>query len=124
FIQHLSELTLKSYILACSPVLVIMLVMQFIVKEQEMSWMLICFILMILISVLLYKKSLFKSKWPYVAIISLFIIQQIFILANNYVNNIKKYESTISSMHDSKYKSPPLAKKIESIKKGHDNPLS
>ncbi|MCY1038149.1 YfhO family protein [Staphylococcus nepalensis] len=124
FIQHLSELTLKSYILACSPVLVIMLVMQFIVKEQEMSWMLICFILMILISVLLYKKSLFKSKWPYVAIISLFIIQQSFILANNYVNNIQKYESTISSMHDSKYKSPALAKKIESIKKGHDNPLS
>src|SRR5699024_3797760 len=27
-------------------------------------------------------------------------------------------------MHDSKYKSPALAKKIESIKKGHDNPLS
>ncbi|AYX89648.1 YfhO family protein [Staphylococcus cohnii] len=124
FIQHLSELSLKSYIFACLPVLMIMGIMQIIVKEQRMSWMGVCLVIMIFIGILLYKKSLFKLKWPSVVLVILFIIQQAIILENDHVNNVQKYESTVSSMHDSKYKSPALAKKIDKIKQSQDNPFS
>ncbi|MBB2507676.1 hypothetical protein G5S33_01068 [Staphylococcus cohnii subsp. cohnii] len=124
FIQHLSELSLKSYIFACLPVLMIMGIMQIIVKEQKMSWMGVCLVIMIFIGILLYKKSLFKLKWPSVVLVILFIIQQAIILENDHVNNVQKYESTVSSMHDSKYKSPALAKKIDKIKQSQDNPFS
>lgn len=124
FIQHLSELSLKSYIFACLPVLMIMGIMQIIVKEQKMSWMGVCLVIMIFIGILLYKKSLFKLKWPSVVLVILFIIQQAIILENDHVNNVQKYESTVSSMHDSKYKSPSLAKKIDKIKQSQDNPFS
>lgn len=124
FIQHLSELSLKSYIFACLPVLIIMGIMQIIVKEQRMSWMGVCLVIMIFIGILLYKKSLFKLKWPSVVLVILFIIQQAIILENDHVNNVQKYESTVSSMHDSKYKSPALAKKIDKIKQSQDNPFS
>lgn len=124
FIQHLSELSLKSYIFACLPVLMIMGIMQIIVKEQRMSWMGVCLVIMIFIGILLYKKSLFKLKWLSVVLVILFIIQQAIILENDHVNNVQKYESTVSSMHDSKYKSPALAKKIDKIKQSQDNPFS
>ncbi|MBZ8171921.1 YfhO family protein [Staphylococcus cohnii] len=124
FIQHLSELSLKAYIFACLPVLMIMGIMQIIVKEQRMSWMGVCLVIMIFIGILLYKKSLFKLKWPSVVLVILFIIQQAIILENDHVNNVQKYESTVSSMHDSKYKSPALAKKIDKIKQSQDNPFS
>lgn len=124
FIQHLSEISLKSYTFACLPVLMIMIIMQIIVKEQKMSWMGICLVIMIFIGILLYKKSLFKLKWPSVVLVILFIIQQAIILENDHVNNVQKYESTVLSMHDSKYKSPALAKKIDKIKQDQDNPFS
>src|SRR5699024_10891291 len=124
FIQHLSKLSLKSYIFTCLLVLMIMGIMQIIVKEQRMSWMGVCLVIMIFIGILLYKKSLFKLKWPSVVLVILFIIQQAIILENDHVNNVQKYESTVSSMHDSKYKSPTLAKKIDKIKQSQDNPFS
>nr|WP_182478097.1 MULTISPECIES: YfhO family protein [unclassified Staphylococcus] len=124
FIHYLSELSLKSYIFASLPVLMIMGIMQMIVKDQKMTWMGICLVIMIFIGILLYKKSLFKLKWPSIVLIILFIIQQAIILDNDHFNNVQKYESTVSSMHDSKYKSPALANKIDKIKQHQDDPFS
>ena len=55
FIHYLSELSLKSYIFASLPVLMIMGIMQMIVKDQKMTWMGICLVIMIFIGILLYK---------------------------------------------------------------------
>lgn len=123
FIQHLSELTLKPYILTCIPVCIIMLVMNIIVTDQKMSWMIICFILMVFIALLLFKKNLLQNHWFKVSIIVLFVIQQAFILSNDYYNNVKRYESTKQAIQDSDYHSPALAKKINAINHQQDDPL-
>ncbi|RIO60770.1 hypothetical protein BUZ85_18520, partial [Mammaliicoccus sciuri] len=47
FIQHLSELNLKSYVISCLPVLIIMGMMSFVVTDQKISWMVVCLILML-----------------------------------------------------------------------------
>lgn len=125
FIQHLSELNLKSYIVSCLPVFIIMGTMSFVVTDQKISWMSICLILILFIAVTLLKKDLLQQRWVIFTILCLFIVQQAFILSNNHFNNVKNYESTISAMHDAKYKSPALTKKINMINRQHnDDPLN
>ncbi|SCS95943.1 YfhO family protein [Staphylococcus caeli] len=123
FIQHLAELSFKKYVYACIPTTLIMLVMTMIVKDQKMSWMSICLLLMITIGMLLNKKHLLNKKWVMTAILCLFIIQQGLILSNDHFNNVKKYESTQQAMSDSAYKSPALTKKIDTIQQQSTNPL-
>ena len=123
FIQHLAELSFKKYVYACIPTILIMLVMTMIVKDQKMSWMPICLLLMITIGMLLNKKHLLNKKWVMTAILCLFIIQQGLILSNDHFNNVKKYESTQQAMSDSAYKSPALTKKIDTIQQQSTNPL-
>ncbi|MEP9851747.1 YfhO family protein [Staphylococcus aureus] len=125
FIQYISELNLKSYMLACMPALLIMIVMTIIVEKESMTWMSVCLIIMIFIGVILFKRSLLKKNWTLVVLVLLFIVQQSMILSNHHVNNVKNYESTQSAMHASKYKSPALSKKIDAInKRHHDDPLN
>ncbi|PHK50717.1 YfhO family protein [Staphylococcus edaphicus] len=124
FIQHLSEITLKSYIITCIPVVIIMAIMNIIVTEQKMSWMLICFILMLFIALLLLKKPLLRNHWFISGVIGLFVVQQAFILTNDYHNNVKNYESTKQAMQASDYKSSALAEKIDSINEQQKDSLN
>ena len=78
--------------------------------------MIICFILMVFIALLLFKKNLLQNHWFKVSIIVLFVIQQAFILSNDYYNNVKRYESTKQAIQDSDYHSPALAKKINAAR--------
>lgn len=91
--------------------------------RSKMSWMIICFILMVFIALLLFKKNLLQNHWFKVSIIVLFVIQQAFILSNDYYNNVKRYESTKQAIQDSDYHSPALAKKINAINHQQDDPL-
>lgn len=125
FIQHISDLKLKSYILSCVPTLLIMSVMTIIVEKEKMTWMLACLIIIIFIGILLFKRSLLKKRWTLVVLLVLFIVQQSMILSNHHFNNVKNYESTKSAMHASKYKSSALSKKIAEINQQHnEDPLS
>lgn len=119
YIQHISELTFYTYVKTAVPSILIMLVMTLIVKNEKMTWMVVCLIIMVYLGILLYNKKLFNKRW-FPILLVLFIIQQGLILSNHHTNNVKGYESTLSAIKDSSYKSPKLAKKIKDITQRRD----
>ncbi|BCU52134.1 membrane protein [Staphylococcus auricularis] len=124
-IQHLAELSLKSYVLACLPALFIMIIANLFVTEEKLTWMIPCFILMIIIGFMLCEKSLFRETWTWVVLVGLFIVQQFVLLEDYHYNNLIKYESTRQAMDEADYRSPALQNKIDDIQSTHrDDPLS
>ncbi|WP_418128534.1 YfhO family protein [Staphylococcus sp. HKU1] len=125
FIQHLSELTFKDYVYACTPTLLIMFVMSLVVKNEVMTWMYVCLVLMLFIGLILFKRKLMTKPWTLITLVALLLIQQIVILSNDHHNNVVRYESTLNNMNDSSYKSKALNQSIKQVNEKHsDDPLS
>lgn len=118
FIYHLNELNFNAYMRTIILPLIIMVVSLFLKNNLRISWMAICFILILFIAVILKNKYLLERKSTYWIIAILIIMQQALILSNDHYNNVKGYESTLKEMSASKYKSPVLTKKINQI--NHD----
>lgn len=121
FVQYMAELTLKSYVYACIPALLIIVTMSITVTAQKMNWMIVCIIIMIFVGCLIYNKLLITKKWALPILLALFVIQQALIVNDYHFNNIKKYENTFADLDDSSYRSKVLAQKIDSINKSYPN---
>lgn len=123
FVQYMAELSLKTYIYACIPALLIIATMSITVTTHKMNWMIVCIIIMIFVGYLIYNKQLITKRWALLILLALFVIQQGLIVKDYHFNNIKKYENTFADLDDSSYRSKVLSNKIDAINKSYPNDL-
>ncbi|WP_241955064.1 YfhO family protein [Staphylococcus agnetis] len=113
WLKHFSELTLKDYVKALSP-LVILAIFTVLFSRGAMWWMIVGVLILILLGYMSWRAHS-HSRWLMTVVISLFVLQQFVLLMNYHTNNIAKYQSTMKDIDAPKYHSQPLQQKINQI---------
>ncbi|MBC3079616.1 YfhO family protein [Staphylococcus capitis] len=122
FIQHLSELSLKNYLIIAIP---IFLYSCFYITytDRSVNWMYIAIIIMIVIGLLLYRKSLLKRKWIAIGLVILFLVEQVIMVNDSKKITIEPYQTTMDTINDSSYRSKVLNNKINQMTSDKLDPL-
>ena len=84
--------------------------------------MYIAIIIMIVIGLLLYRKSLLKRKWIAIGLVILFLVEQV-IMVNDSKITIEPYQTTMDTINDSSYRSKVLNNKINQMTSDKLDPL-
>ncbi|WP_229348916.1 YfhO family protein [Staphylococcus kloosii] len=119
FIQHLSEVSTKQYLYTACPAVVIMFYMYF-AYEGHMSWMWITLIIIIVMFIVIWRKSLLSRKSVQFAFIGLVFVQQLMMIKNYHDTHMHIYERTIQSMDKDNYHSAKLQQKFNHLQHKKD----
>ncbi|MGX0791925.1 lipoteichoic acid glycosylation protein [Staphylococcus hominis] len=120
YIQYLSELTLKQYLLVAIPVFIFGLY-HYIFASAYVNWMIVPLFLIIVLTFVVWKKQWLYQPYILIAIVLLFFVQQIIMTHDSRARTIDPYATTTKTLTDSSYYNHKLAKKINNIKKQKDN---
>ena len=123
FIQHLSELSIKEYIIIAIPVFIYGLV-YIILTEKSVKWMYVALILIVVLFVFLKNKSLLTRTSMMVLLVVLFLAQQVLMTNDSRKITIEPYQTTLKTLNDSSYKSSILNKKITHMTQKSSVPLN
>lgn len=119
FIHHLKQVTLRAYIVACIPVIIMIVSANILIKHEKLTWMYVCLLIMLLLGLIITRKNLLNKRWAIALVIILFMIQQAILVNNHRYNNLRKYETTFSELKNPNYYNSTIAKSIDNIKKTH-----
>ncbi|WP_180548760.1 YfhO family protein [Staphylococcus haemolyticus] len=122
YIYHLSELTMKQFLFAAVPVFIGGLC-RYIIADNFVDWMVIALIIIVVLGIFIYHKSLLKQPIIMLSLIVLFFGQQIIMTHDSRQRTIDPYSTTINTLSDPSYYNDTIAKKIDSIKEHHDDPF-
>ena len=113
WLKHFTELTMKDYLKALSPLGVLAIAIIFF-SRGAMWWMIIGIVILFILGLIALRQK--KSSVGLMnVVIALFVIQQFILLINYHDNNIAPYQSTMKDIHAPKYHSGPLQKAIHQI---------
>lgn len=113
WLKHFTELTLKDYLKALSPLLVLALATA-LFSRGAMWWMCVAILILIILGIISWRYRT-RAKMLMSIVIALFVVQQFILLINYHTNNIANYQSTVTDMHAPMYHSGPLQNKINHI---------
>lgn len=85
--------------------------------------MVIALIIIVVLGIFIYRKSLLKQPIIMLSLIVLFFGQQIIMTHDSRQRTIDPYSTTINTLSDPSYYNDTIAKKINSIKEHHDDPF-
>ncbi|BGE82606.1 YfhO family protein [Staphylococcus petrasii] len=122
FIQHLSELSLKHYLFAAVPVFIFG-ILKLIFAEGYVHWMVVPLALMIILAFLIWKKKWLHHPTILVAIVLIFVVQQVVLTHDSRERTIDPYATTMKTIHDPSYHNNALANKINHINDASNDPF-
>ncbi|MGX0910068.1 YfhO family protein [Staphylococcus caprae] len=122
FIQHLSELSIKKYLIIALPLFIYSCI-YIIISERSVNWMYIALMIMILLGLLIKRKSLLRRKSISITLVLLFLAQQITMVHDAKKITIEPYQSDFKTINDSSYRSKVLNRKINQMTKSNHDPL-
>ncbi|EHJ06911.1 YfhO family protein [Staphylococcus simiae] len=123
FIQYISELELKRYLIIAIPTALFWLTYYVIFHTKPKS-LLVAIIVMVVIAILIqYHHSKLKSIL-YISLVLLILGQQMLILQENKVRAIEPYLQNKNTVNSSNYRSPILDKTISNINNANDDALN
>ena len=109
YIQYLSELTLKQYLLVAIPVFIFGLY-HYIFASAYVNWMIVPLFLIIVLIFVVWKKQWLYQPYILIAIVLLFFVQQIIMTHDSRARTIDPYATTTKTLTDSSYYNHKLAK--------------
>lgn len=119
FIHYLREITLRAYLLACTPVIIAIIIAHILIHHEKLTWMYVCLLIMLSLGLIIARKNLLDKRWPLAIVIVLFMAQQAILVNNHRFNNLRKYETTFSALKSPQYHNATLAKSIHKINESH-----
>lgn len=121
-IQYISEISLKSLLLACIPTIAILIFSKYI-AIGTWNWWIITFIIIFVLTLLILIFKGHTTRWMKVLLILLIIVQQYWQCLDYKNNTLSEYETTTKQVTKYDYFSHPLAKKIKAIQHKHQDDL-
>lgn len=123
FIQHLTELSIRQYLIVAIPVFLFGLI-RYISADKYVGWMLVAFILIIILGVLIYKAHWMTHKWILIGLTLLFLVQQLALIHNSKERSIDPYAVTRDHVTTPKYFNKKLNHAIKDIQSSSKDPLN
>ncbi|MBF7018878.1 YfhO family protein [Staphylococcus sp. 18_1_E_LY] len=125
FIHYLKDITLRAYLMACTPVVIAIIIANILIQHEKLTWMYICLLIMMTLGLIIARKHLLDKRWPLAIVIVLFMVQQAILVNDHRYNNLRKYETTFSQLKSPNYHNATLAKSINKINESHqDDPFN
>ena len=109
YIHHLSELTMKQFLFAIC-VRIYCGLCRYIIGDNFVDWMVIALIIIVVLGIFIYRKSLLKQPIIMLSLIVLFFGQQIIMTHDSRQRTIDPYSTTINTLSDPSYYNDTTAK--------------
>ncbi|RIO47380.1 YfhO family protein, partial [Staphylococcus pasteuri] len=122
-IQHISELSLKKYLIVAIPISLYGII-YFLEASHTIYWIPVSIILIVVLGFIIKKPMLANQWWLQLLLILLIFLQQLAIEHVTFKKTIEPYQSTMKDINDPSYRGHTLNDKIQQIKQSQSNPLS
>ncbi len=122
-IQHISELSLKKYLIVAIPISLYGII-YFLEASNTIYWIPVSIILIVVLGFIIKKPMLANQWWLQLLLILLIFLQQLAIEHVTFKKTIEPYQSTMKDINDPSYRGHTLNDKIQQIKQSQSNPLS
>ncbi|EKU50458.1 YfhO family protein [Staphylococcus massiliensis] len=123
WVKHLNEIKIKSYLMACIPV-IILVILTACFSRGPMFWLISASLIMIVCGLYVYKRNLLRHQMWIAIITTLFIVQQFMMLIDYDTQNLKPYTASVDRISATKYHSETLQQSIDLITNKQESGLS